>query len=59
MLEPKLELSSAFINPLSGAHKQIECIRVYGATDEGPSHEQVQFLWTQHHIAKEKIDHLF
>ena len=55
MLESKPELSLAFINPLSGAHKQIECIRVDGATDEGPNHEEVQFLWTQHHIAKEKI----
>ena len=55
MMESKPELSSAFINPLSGAHKQIECVRVDGATDEGPNHEEVQFLWTQHHIAKEKI----
>ena len=30
MLESKPELSSAFINPLSGAHKQIECVRVDG-----------------------------
>jgi len=42
MLESKPELSSAFINPFSGTHKQIECIRVDGATDEGPSHEEVQ-----------------
>ena len=55
MLESKPELSSAFINLLSGAHNQIECTRVDGATDEGPSHEEVQFLSTQHHIAKEKI----
>ena len=49
------ELSLAFTNPLSGARKQIECIRVDGATDEGPGHEEVQFLWTQHHIATEKV----
>ena len=34
MLESKPELFSAFINSLSGAHKQIECIRVDRATDE-------------------------
>ena len=30
-------------------------IRVDGATDGGPSHEEIQFLCTQHHIAKEII----
>ena len=30
--------------------KIIECIRVDGASDEGPSHEEVQFFWTLHHI---------
>lgn len=33
------------------ANKVIECIRVDGAADEGPSHEEVQFFWTAHHIA--------
>ena len=30
--------------------KEIECIRVGGASNEGPSHVEVQFLWTERHI---------
>ena len=30
--------------------KAIECIRVDGASDEGPSHEEVQFWWTARHL---------
>ena len=26
------------------------CIRVDGASDEGPSHHEVQFLWTEQHL---------
>ena len=32
--------------------KPIESIRVDGATDEGPSHEEVQFWWTAHHLKR-------
>ena len=35
--------------------KQIDCIRVDGATDEGPAHEEVQYWWTKRHLMKEKI----
>ena len=31
----------------SGEPKDTECIRVEGASDEGPSHAEVQFLWTE------------
>lgn len=34
----------------SGKVKDIECIRVDGALDEGPSHAEVQFLWTRRHL---------
>ncbi|CAB4005889.1 Chromatin modification-related YNG2 [Paramuricea clavata] len=34
---------------------QIDCIRVDGATDEGPSHYEVQFMWTERHINHGKI----
>ena len=34
----------------SGKVKDIECIRVDGASDEGPSHAEVQFLWTERHL---------
>ena len=52
MLEESVELRPAFINPLTNKRKLIECIRVDGAADEGPSHEEVQFIWTAHHIVK-------
>ena len=52
MLEESVELRPAFINPLTNKQKLIECIRVDGAADEGPSHEEVQFIWTAHHIVK-------
>ncbi len=28
-------------------NKPVDCIRVDGATDEGPSHNEVQFMWTE------------
>ena len=34
--------------------KPIDCIRVDGATDEGPSHLEVQFLWTEWNLVMEK-----
>ena len=52
MLEESAELKSAFINPLTNQRKLFECIRVDGAADEGPSHEEVQFVWTARHIVK-------
>ena len=44
-----------FFNNLSGLPKSVECIRVNGASDEGPSHEEVQFYWAAHHLSKGKI----
>ena len=35
--------------------KPVDCIRVDGATDEGPSILEVQFLWTEVHLVEEKI----
>ncbi|CAB3997451.1 Chromatin modification-related YNG2 [Paramuricea clavata] len=34
---------------------EIDCIRVDGATDEGPSHFEVQFMWTERHLHHGKI----
>ena len=31
-------------------NKPIECVRVDGASDEEPSHEEVQFFWTARHL---------
>ena len=47
-----------FTNMSSGAPKQIECVRVDGASDEGPGHEEVQYWWTLRHIIKRKVAHL-
>ena len=30
--------------------KTVECVRVDGASDEGPSQEEVQFFWTERHL---------
>ena len=46
------ELKQAFINPSSGQLKNNECIRVDGAGDENPSHDEVQFWWTLRHLKK-------
>ena len=35
----------AFINPVTGKKKEIECVRVDGGYDEGPSHLEVQYWW--------------
>ena len=55
MLESVSELSQAFLNPRTSSPKEIECIRVDGATDEGPSHEEVQFWWTERHFKRPTI----
>ena len=48
MLSPKEVLCPVFYNP-SGDPKPIDCVRVDGATDEGPSHEEVQTAWHLEH----------
>lgn len=35
--------------------REIECVCVDGASDEGPSHAEVQFMWTERHINHGKI----
>ena len=55
MLETKTELALAFLNLHTGSPKTVECIRVDGALDGGPSHEEVQYWWTERHILKERI----
>ena len=34
--------------------QEIEYVRVDGAADEGPSHKEVQFLWTERHLMKKR-----
>lgn len=52
MLEATAEIGDTFINPDTGVRKAIECIRVDGASDEGPSHHEVQYWWTLWHLNK-------
>ena len=55
LLESIEELHPLFCNLSNGLPKSIECIRVDGASDEGPGHEEVQFYWTARHLSKGKI----
>lgn len=55
LLETIPEIQPAFVSPKNGQRKLIECIRVDGASYEGPSHEEIQFLWTARHLEKGSI----
>ena len=44
MLQKKPEFESCL------SSKLIDCIRVDGSTDEGPGHDEVQFLATERHL---------
>lgn len=44
MLQTIREIRPAFFHPETGTRKLVECVRVDGASDEGPSHEEVQFV---------------
>ena len=52
MMEQNEEIKPAFLNPLTGKRKEIECIRVDGGGDEGPVHKEVQYWWTKRHLIK-------
>ena len=56
MLEKQENLKGAFINPITGEPKSIiDAIRVHGAADEGPTHEEVRYYWTERHVLKNKL----
>ena len=44
-----------FKNPVTKQNKEIDCIRVDGASDEGPNHLTVQYWWTEWHFTQGKI----
>ena len=54
MLSNVPDLQSVFTTS-SGKPKAIECIRVDGASDEGPSHDEVKFWWTSRHYKSQKV----
>ena len=47
MLEFTADLRHVFKTADLGKNKEVKYIRVDGAVDEGPSHVEVQFLWTE------------
>ena len=55
MLEGQDELKPVFFNMETEFPKKVEYVRVDGASDEGPSHVEVQFWWTMRHIEKERL----
>ena len=55
MLESVSSLQAAFLNPSTESPKQIECVRVDGATDEGPSHQEIQFWWALRHLQRPTV----
>ena len=54
MLPEEPEFATVFYSD-TGSPKQIECVRVDGATDEGPSHEEVKCWWTVRHLEHERL----
>jgi len=43
MLEKEPTVQPAFVNTNTGSMKEVECVRVDGSYDEGPSHLEVQY----------------
>lgn len=54
MLQDKQELQNVFFK-MDGSPKPILCVKVDGASDEGPSREEVQFFWTKDHPMKGRL----
>jgi hypothetical protein len=50
MLEDKEEIRDVFWNSESQVWKEIECARVDGSFDKGPSHCEVRYWWTIRHL---------
>ena len=52
VIETYSEVEPAFFNHITGERKSKVCVRVDGGHDEGPSHKEVQFWWTNYHLEK-------
>ena len=50
-----LEMLQEFEETKLVSAREIECVHVDGATDEGLSHAEVQFMWTERHSNHAKI----
>ena len=47
MLKKEHTVEPVFVNKNTGSMKEVERVRVDGSYDEGPSHLEVQYWWTQ------------
>ena len=54
MLEKQPELEPAFVNPVTNVIEAVDAIQVDGASDEGPTRDELQFYWTERHLIKNK-----
>jgi len=55
MLELTSQFKPMFFDPSTDVKKPVECFRVDGASDEGPIHDEVQFVWTERHLKRSTI----
>jgi len=56
MLELASQFNAMFFNHRTDVRRPVECFGANGASDEGPIHEKVQFVWTERHL-KGSIDY--
>ena len=52
MVEKQEAVQRAFVDTKTGDMKEVECVRVDGSFDEGPSHLEVQYWWTLRHLER-------
>lgn len=55
MLEKQEELIGAFVNVETNQPKSVDAIRVDGASDERPTHDEVRYYWTERHLLRGKV----
>ena len=58
MLQEQPEFQSAFYDA-NGQPKKVDYVRVDGSSDEGPSHEEVQYWWTERQYREKRLQHYF
>lgn len=54
LLQNQPHLQAVFCTS-DGSSKSIECIHLDGISDKGPSHEEVQYWWTEWHVMQAKV----
>ena len=51
-------MKPAFVYPQTGDQKKILCVRVDGASDEGPSHQEIQYWKCLENLQMERLSTL-